>query len=472
MSLQVTARQFRCATPSCARHTFTERLGDVARANARRTERVRSLHRCIGLAVGGEADARLVHRLAMPVSADTLLRAACEVAREAKPQPTPRVLGVDDWAWRKGHRYGTILVDLKRNEVVELLPDRKADTLSSWLQQHPGVEIIARDRASAYAEGARDGAPAAVQVADRWHMLRSLGGAMRQAIERHQGAARQVASEINLASRAAVVSSDPAAADPLVTPAPAPELLGPTKRQADFAEATRLSQAGTSISRIARLLGVDRKTLRHWLRAGAVPSWRQPRRERMIDAHLAFLEQRWADGCRTVTALWRELAALGFQGRYTTVKTWAARRRAAENAAADTQGKSSAWALPSISRTARLLLAGDADADTPDAAFVTGLLAKVPALADTAAAAKRLTLLLRRKSEEVLATALDAAGATMLRPFVTELRKDIGAVQAALDLPWTTSPVEGQISRLKTIKRTMYGRAGFSLLRARVLHPE
>jgi len=472
VSLQVTARRFRCATPSCARHTFTERLGDVVRANARRTERVRSLHRCIGLAVGGEAGARLVHRLAMPVSADTLLRAACEVAREAKPQPTPRVLGVDDWAWRKGHRYGTILVDLKRNEVVELLPDRKADTLSSWLQQHPGVEIIARDRASAYAEGARDGAPAAVQVADRWHMLRSLGGAMRQAVERHQGAARQVASEINLASRAAVVSSDPAAADPLVTAAPAPELLGPTKRQADFAEATRLSQAGTSISRVARLLAVDRKTLRHWLRAGAVPSWRQPRRERMIDAHLAFLEQRWADGCRTATALWRELAALGFQGRYTTVKTWAAQRRAAENAATDTQGKSSAWALPSISRTARLLLAGDADADTPDAAFVTGLLAKVLALADTAAAAKRLTLLLRRKSEEVLATALDAAGATMLRPFVTELRKDIGAVQAALDLPWTTSPVEGQISRLKTIKRTMYGRAGFSLLRARVLHAE
>ena len=98
VSLQVTARRFRCATPSCARHTFTERLGDVARANARRTERVRTLHRCIGLAVGGEAGARLVHRLAMPVSADTMLRAAREVARQAKPRPTPRVLGVDNWA--------------------------------------------------------------------------------------------------------------------------------------------------------------------------------------------------------------------------------------------------------------------------------------------------------------------------------------------------------------------------------------
>jgi len=129
-------------------------------------------------------------------------------------------------------------------------------------------------------------------------------------------------------------------------------------------------------------------------------------------------------------------------------------------------------ALPSVSRTARLLLAENTAANTSDAAFVTNLLAKVPALADTIAAGKRLTLLLRRKSKEALATVLDAAGATMLRPFVTELRKDIGAVQAALDLPWTTSPVEGQISRLKMIKRTIYGRAGFSLLRARVLHAE
>jgi len=474
VSLQVTARRFRCATPSCERHTFTERLGDVARANARRTERVRALHRCIGLVAGGEAGARLVHRLAMPVSADTMLRAACEVAREAEPRPTPRVLGVDDWAWRKGHRYGTILVDLECNEVVELLPDRKADTLSNWLQQHPGVEIIARDRASAYAEGARDGAPAAVQVADRWHMLRSLGRAVRQAVERHQGAARQVALEMTVAQPTAAVSSDSAAAttEPLVTVAAASETPSQSKRQADFAEATRLSQAGASISRISRLLGVDRKTLRHWLRAGAVPSWRQPRRERMIDAHLAFLEQRWAEGCRTATVLWRELAALGFQGRYTIVKRWMARRRGTEIMAAGTQGKSSAWTLPSVSRTARLLLAEDTAANTPDAAFATNLLAKVPALADTVAAAKRLTLLLRRKSEEALATVLDAAGATMLRSFVTELRKDVGAVQAALDLPWTTSPVEGQISRLKMIKRTMYGRAGFSLLRARVLHAE
>ena len=408
----------------------------------------------------------------MPVSADTLLRAACEVAREAEPRPIPRVLGVDDWAWRKGCCYGTILVDLECNEVVELLPDRRADTLSAWLKQHPGIEIIARDRASAYAEGARNGAPNAIQVADRWHMLRSLGEAVRRAVERHQGIARQVALEMTAAPPVSDASAGSDAGQPLALAVPAIETAGQTKREADFIEATRLSKAGASISRISRLLGVDRKTVRHWLKAGTVPSWRQPPRGRMIDGHLTYIEKRWADGCRNATLLWRELTALGFQGRYTVVKTWVAQRRSADIKAGGTPAERSAWTLPSVSRTARLLLAGDAATDTADAAFVAGLLAKVPALGDTVAAAQRLALLLRRKSEEMLTDVLDAAGGTMLKPFITELRKDIGAVQAALDLPWTTSPVEGQISRLKMLKRTMYGRAGFALLRARVLHAD
>lgn len=422
--------------------------------------------------MGGEAGTRLAQKLAMPISADTLLRAACEVASAAQPRPTPRVLGVDDWAWRKGHRYGTILVDLECNEVVELLPDRQADTLSAWLKQHPGIEIIARDRASAYAEGARNGAPGAVQVADRWHMLRSLGGAVRRAVECYQGAARQVAAEMTAGSAAAGVAPEPGADQLLVPPAPAPGPPDQTKRQADLVEATRLSNAGASISHISRLLRVDRKTLRHWLTAGTLPSWRQPRRGRMMDSHLTYIEKRWADGCHNAALLWRELTALGFQGRYTVVKTWAAQRRDDDIRTAHKPGKSSTWALPSISRIARLLLAGDPAANTPEATFVASLLTKVPALADTVAVAKRLALLLRHKSEDLLTDILDAAGSTMLRPFVTELRKDIGAVQAALELPWTTSPVEGQISRLKMLKRTMYGRAGFSLLRARVLHAQ
>jgi len=470
VTLRVRARRFRCLNPDCARRTFAERLPDTASVAARRTVRLDGLQRHLALALGGEAGARLAARLAVPTSPDTLLRMARREDMVAGPRPPPvRVLGVDDWAWRRGHRYGTVLVDLERNRVLDLLPDRQAGTLAAWLRQRPGIEVVARDRASAYADGTRQGAPDAVQVADRWHLLRNLGDAVQAVAERHHAAARRIGREMMVPPSRQADAAVPAEQ---ASSARRRSETGHARRQACFEEVARLHAAGASISHISRQLGLDRKTLRRWLRAGAAPLWRKPPRGSVLDPHREYLERRWAEGCRNAARLWQELVALGFPGRPAVVRAWATQRRKTEPGPARVilTADGQPWRPPSGRRVARLLMAEAATPPEADRAFIARLLAEVPALSATILAAQRLARVLRRQSDEMLDDVLDAMADTSLTGFVTELRKDIAAVQAALDLPWTTSPVEGQINRLKMLKRTMYGRAGFELLRARVLH--
>ncbi len=472
VALQVQARRFRCLNPSCARQTFAERLAGVAPASARRTKRLGDLQGHLAHALGGEAGRRLAERLAMPVSADTLLRMACTASNDCEPPPALRVLAVDDWAWRRGHRYGTALVDLERNKVVDLLPDRQADTLAQWLRQHPGVEIVARDRAGAYADGVRQGAPDAVQVADRWHLLRNLGDAVRAIVDRHHAAIRRAAKQ------AGEQQSAPPQAAPAATPDGPPPSAAVQRSQASLArrqvryeDAARLRAAGASIARIAAQLGAERKTVRRWLRAGGPSLWRKPPRVGGLAPYLDRLERRWAEGCRNAALLWRELVPLGFTGRPGTVRRWAGQRRKAEPPVAGATSTPLANGQPPSSReVARMLMADTGTLPEAGRAFTSNLLAQVPGLAESIGVAKRLNLLLRHKSRESLAGVLDDAAGTLLASLAASVRRDLAAVQAALDLPWTTSPAEGQINRIKTIKRAMYGRAGFQLLRARVLH--
>ena len=470
VTLRIDARRFRCLNPACRRQTFAERLAGAAPVAARRTGRLGDLQGHLARALGGEAGRRLAERLAMPISADTLLRLVCKASNDDRPPPTPRVLAVDDWAWRRGHRYGTILVDLERNDVIDLLPDRQAETLADWLRQHPGVKIVARDRAGAYADGIRRGAPEAVQVADRWHVLRNLGEAVRAAVDHQHAAIRRVSR--GASEPTVMLAGAPSADTPNnITPNAAERRSQAAfaRRQARYEEAARLHAAGASISRIAAQLGAERKTIRRWLRAGRAPLWRKPPRVGALAPYLDHLERRWAEGCRNAALLWRELLPLGFTGRPGSVRNWAGRKRKSEpGITADTTA--AIGKLPSSRQIARMLMADAGTLPEKERALMTELLIKLPDLARGIAVAKRLNQLLRKESQDGLVDVLDTARGTILAEFAESLRRDLAAVQAALDLPWTTSPAEGQINRLKTLKRAMYGRAGFRLLRARVLH--
>ena len=173
--------RWRCRNPICPRQIFCERLPKVAREHAQETKRFGEIVQLIGYAVGGRPGERLGRRLGFAVSDDTLLRRVKQVARSRPPTKSIAVLGVDEWAWRKGYgRYGTILVDLKKRVVVDLLPDESAASFEQWLKQHPGVKIISRDRDGVYAEGASSGAPRAKQVADRFHLVQNLIQAVQE----------------------------------------------------------------------------------------------------------------------------------------------------------------------------------------------------------------------------------------------------------------------------------------------------
>jgi transposase len=465
VAIRLRARRFLCAEPACPRRTFAERLVDVARPSARRRERLADVQRQVALALGGEAGARLSAHSAMPTSADTLLRLAASATR-AEP-PVPRVLGVDEWAWRKGRRYGTILVDLEREKVVDLLPDRDAGSFAAWLRDHPGVEVVARDRAEVYADGARRGAPRAVHVADRWHLLRNLGEAMRTIVGAHHAAVRRARRGIvaEQAGRAA-----PGGATPITT-REAKQAARHQPRQARYAEVRRLGDAGATVSAIARACELDRKTVRKWLREGGPGTWDRPAGAGILGPYLDHLERRWAEGSRNATRLWGELVGLGLRGGRSAVRAWATRRRRTSPDALDPKPAAAAGLRPpSMARAARLIQADPAELSGPDRMLLDRLLAEAPALAEVRGLARGFAALVRKEGTGTLDGWLAAAAGTPLGSFAEGLGKDLAAVRAALETPWSTGPVEGQISRLKTIKRTMYGRAGFDLLRSRVLH--
>lgn len=465
--LVLSVHRFRCSNSTCSRKTFAERIPEVVPLHGQRTARLTTTLQAIVFELSAEAGARVTQHLKMRVSGDTL----CRILRQSPPsiEPPSRIVGMDDWAMKKGHIYGTLLVDLERHQPVDLLPEREVETVTAWLQARPGIEIICRDRASDYAKAATFGAPQATQIADRWHLLKNLGDALQRMLSGQTAILRQAAIQA-----AEVLSDSPA---PPVEPEsslqlPTQTLTSPStaRRQHVFDEVRQLAAQGYSKRAIARQLHVHRATVDRYIHADELPRIQPPRRVSKVAPWQEYVVKRISEDNCSIRDIWRELQAQGFSGQYASVQRavhrWFPHR---------SRRRPAPIPRPLSPCQAMWLLVRPSEQLTPDQIHYREILCDFsPDIAVVHDLAQRFTIMVNARQLDVydrwLADAR-ASGVPALRHFADGLQQDDAAVRAALWSELSNGQTEGQVNRLKVIKRIMYGRARFDLLRLRVLHP-
>jgi transposase len=441
-------------------------LPELIRPASRLTIRLRETLQSIGFALNGEGGARLSCRLGMPISSTTLLRSLHLV-------PTPpvgkvRVVGLDDFAWRRGQRYGTIIIDQERHVVLDVLPERNPESVQQWLESHPEVEYVSRDRGGTYVDGATWGAPQATQIADRWHLLANLGDAVEDFLIR---------TRIRLVEAPAL---EPTLERPLTTYSVTPARQG--KSQARLLQKWKLYQRvqelheqGIGMLKIAKELGLARNTVRKYLRQAPDPPLPTPGplRESQLAQYEDYILKRWKQGERNAAQLFREVSGLGYQGANTTVRTYVRYLRTSTLDGSVPRNRRERAQATSPRALRWLLTKPREDLDTEDQARLDQLLKLSPDVCRIHALLHTFLDMVRARKPEQLRPWMQEAvksGITELKSFVGGIERDYDAVKAALCFPWNQGQTEGFVNKLKTAKRMMYGRAGFALLRQRLLH--
>lgn len=447
IELQLTVRRFVCSANQCRRKIFAERFGDdIVRPMARRTTRLDTLVRHLALALGGRPAARFADRLGLPVSNDTLLRTVRRYDRP--PPPPPSVIGIDDWAWRRNHRYGTIICDLERRKTIALLPDREPSTAKAWLIEHPQIEIVARDRGGGYAQAAARALPHAEQVADRWHLMENASHAFLDAV-------RKSMRQVRMAVGTATVNPK------LLTAAERLQYEGYLRREEANAVIRGLVGEGVPIKEIVRRTGHSRKLVRSVVRGQRTDIFRV--RQTSLEPHQPWLEAQWDAGWRNGAELWRQLRLAGYGGGLRVVTEWATRRRRAEKV------ENGLGHAPAARTIVRLLTLERNNLTKAQTMTVAAIEERLPDLVEARDVVESFHEMLRRKSNDDLDAWIDRAATSLIAPFVNGVVRDRAAVQNAITSIWSNGQTEGQITKLKLIKRQMYGRGKLDLLEARIV---
>jgi len=477
VQVQLHVRRFFCSNPSCERKIFVERLGMTIRAFARRTERLASQLCQLAFRLSAEAGAQMSEQLGMGVSAATLLR--LQRQQKLPPPAAPQIIGVDDWSIRKGRTYGALIVDLERKKPIDVLPDAKAETFATWLQAHPNITVISRDRAGNFAEGAHRGAPQAIQVADRFHLFGNLGDALQRLLERHPAALRAAAQQDE--QHTGVENQAPAVIPPIVEATieistPPVDGVPLTQREQRFRDVLSRHAEGWNYSQIARALEINIRTVKRYILGGELPKRGAPllHLTSSVTPYLAYLQRRWQEGCQNKTQLWQEIQAQGYEGSRSSVYRALKGFRAARGpwTASPKVARPRGRALSA--RQGMWLLARSREELNEEEQACRDRLEQAHAeIAAATRLAQRFQEMLRQRDVAALEGWLEDASTSGIGPFkhfAASLRRDEAAVRAALEQPWSNGQLEAQVNRLKVIKRVSYGRAKFDLLRRRVLY--
>jgi transposase len=456
--IRLTVRRFFCACAACKRRTFAEQVPGLTIRYARKTPLLAGLLREIAVALAGRAGSRLAGCLASPASRQVLLRLV--MATPDPAAPVPRVLGVDDFAFRRGQRYGTLLIDCETGAPLDLLEGRDARPLADWLAAHPGIQVICRDRSGSYADGARTGAPQAVQVADRFHLWQNLA----KAVERCVAAHRPCLAEPGAA--AAAEDDAPPQPEDAAQPDPAGKYADRARRH--HALVHELRAQGRGLREIARHLGWGLHTVQRYDRAATWQElvdgrWQAPRPSK-LDPFKPYLDQH-ADGSRgSITRLFREIRELGYDGSYPVVRGYL-----------DQHGPAPVPlppAPPTVRDVTGWIVRRPDSLTEDDRPRLKAILERCPELQAASdqvrAFAAMLTQLAGQDLPQWISTAREA-GLPGISSFAKGLEQDLDAVTNGLTMPWSSGPVEGRVNYIKMIKRQMFGRAGLPLLRKRVL---
>lgn len=481
------AQKYFCDNANCQRKIYAERLPALVGERSRRTRRFEQRLIDLVLAVGGAGGERLSQKLGYRVSDSSLLYLLLQPPLPACQGVT--ALGVDDFAFRQGQQYGTILVDLEAGAVIDLRPDAEAGTLASWLKDQRSLKWLTRDRSTTYRQGMRAGAPEAQQVVDRFHLLPNLSEVLERSLRGHKETLKQVEREQREEAAQALKVEGAIEGGVLVVNEGVKPSVSNAKasaerrqeRQRCYERVRRLKQRGRSLSAIARSVGKSVRTVQRWLQSEGYPE-RLPRRDRgrsKVDAYKPYLAERYGDGERSAKRLYEAIARQGYEGSYMTVVRYV--RQLASATGSPVAVKRPGRRVPIIDLgiprlTAKSVASWVMQVPPQREASVATVLRQLKQSASQASCAirlaERLLQMVRQRTPGKLDLWLADAEASAIKPFVQfarGIREDYDAIKAGLSVALSNGPVEGQVNRLKMLKRQMYGRAGLGLLRRRMI---